>query len=198
MRHAITTGFFLIQPAPLPERLIGSDPEFYLRAKIGAWSKGGTHAFDEEALAEYIRCFNNPDCIAASCEDYRAAATIDLHHDAADGANRLETPVLALWGAEGVVGHLYDVMDVWRATRKWLMVLPCRVGIFCRRKSRRGPHPRWRISSPETCAVGSEGSSLTAVPIRTVNAGQQLVIPRVSLPPPGARRETGNTLAPAA
>ena len=119
--------FFLVQPAPLPERLIGSDPEFYLRAKIGAWSKDGAHAFDEEALAEYIRCFRNPDCIAASCEDYRAAATIDLHHDAADGANRLETPVLALWGAEGVVGHLYDVMDVWSGYAELVdgLALPC-------------------------------------------------------------------------
>ena len=106
--------FFLIQPAPLPERLIGADPDFYLRTKIGAWSRAGSSAFSSEALAEYLRCFRDPDCIAATCEDYRAAATIDLEHDTTDGRARLTTPVLALWGARGVIGELYDVIAIWQ------------------------------------------------------------------------------------
>ncbi len=106
--------FFLIQPAPLPERLIGADPDFYLRTKIGAWSRTGSDAFSSEALAEYLRCFRSPDCIAATCEDYRAAATIDLEHDTMDGGTRLTMPVLALWGARGVIGELYDVITIWR------------------------------------------------------------------------------------
>ena len=122
--------FFLIQPAPLPERLIGADPEFYLRAKIGAWSKGNTHAFSEAALAEYIRCFKNPECISATCEDYRAAATIDLRHDSADAAKRLETPVLALWGAKGVVGELYDVVAVWQRYAERAEGFPLSCGHF--------------------------------------------------------------------
>ncbi|MCR9086498.1 MAG: alpha/beta hydrolase [Rhodobacteraceae bacterium] len=106
--------FFLIQPAPLPERLIGADPEFYLRQKIAAWNRTGMEVFAPEALAEYIRCFCDPDAIAASCEDYRAAATIDLDHDAADAEARISAPLLALWGERGLVGQLYDVLETWR------------------------------------------------------------------------------------
>jgi haloacetate dehalogenase len=106
--------FFLIQPAPLPERLIGADPDFYLRAKLLAWSKGNAGAFDDAAFAEYARCFRDPACIAATCEDYRAAASIDLEHDAADGEKRIEAPLLVLWGGKGLVGKLYDVPATWR------------------------------------------------------------------------------------
>jgi haloacetate dehalogenase len=106
--------FFLIQPAPLPEKLIGADPEFYLRSKLDAWSKGNSPVFTTEAVAEYVRCFSNPACIAATCEDYRAAASIDLVHDEADKQNKLRMPVLALWGNKGLVGRLYDVTGAWR------------------------------------------------------------------------------------
>ena len=118
--------FFLIQPAPLPERLIGADPEFYLRSKLGAWSARDSDVFDAQALSEYIRCFRSAECISATCEDYRAAATIDLVHDAAD-AGRLDIPVLALWGEQGVVGALYEVLDVWKgyANRVEGFALPC-------------------------------------------------------------------------
>src|SRR5437867_13144896 len=75
--------FFLIQPYDLPERLIGADPRYYLRTKLAAWSSGLQH-FDAAALAEYERCFCDPETIHATCEDYRAAATIDLEHDAVD------------------------------------------------------------------------------------------------------------------
>lgn len=105
--------FFLIQPAPLPERLIGSDPDFYLLSKLGAWGRSGMSVFCPEALAEYLDAFRNPACISATCEDYRAAATIDLDHDAADARRRLEAPLLALWGTKGLVGRLYDVRAVW-------------------------------------------------------------------------------------
>ena len=75
--------FFLIQGNDLPETLIGHDPAYYLRAKLRQWA-GDLHAFDPRALNEYTRCFSNPACIHASCEDYRAAASIDLEHDEAD------------------------------------------------------------------------------------------------------------------
>ncbi len=106
--------FFLIQPAPLPERLIGADPDFYLQQKLGAWGRSGPHVFSPEALAEYLASFRDPACIAATCEDYRAAATIDLDHDAADSDSRIAAPLLALWGGDGVVGRLYDVLATWR------------------------------------------------------------------------------------
>ena len=114
---AFATGyyhwFFLIQPAPLPERLIGADPEFYLRRKLAAWDRG-PDTFAPEAFAEYLRCFGDPASIAATCEDYRAAATIDLEHDVADAGRTVAAPLLALWGEHGLVGRSYDVLATWR------------------------------------------------------------------------------------
>jgi haloacetate dehalogenase len=105
--------FFLIQPGDLPERLIGADPEFFLRRCLKAWSRV-EGAFGEEAMAEYIRCFSRPEVIHATCEDYRAAAGIDLEHDAADRDRRIRCPLLVLWGGLGFVGRRFDVLALWR------------------------------------------------------------------------------------
>ena len=106
--------FFLIQPAPLPERMIAADPAYFLREKMGSGS-AGLEPFVPAAWAEYERCFT-PQAIHASCEDYRAAASIDLDHDRADrDANRkVRAPLLALWGAHGVVEKCFRTMDEWR------------------------------------------------------------------------------------
>lgn len=107
--------FFLIQPAPFPERLIGHDGAYYVRSLLA-----GRHArlapFAPEALAEYERCASDPATIHGFCEDYRAAASVDLEHDRADRAAgvHLAMPLLALWGAHGWVGHGYDVLSEWR------------------------------------------------------------------------------------
>lgn len=106
--------FFLIQPAPLPERLIGANPDFYLRSKLAAWSRSGIDMFSADAIQEYSKAFRDPACISATCEDYRAAATIDLEHDSADQHRLIEAPLLALWGTKGVVGKLYDVILTWQ------------------------------------------------------------------------------------
>lgn len=106
--------FFLIQQAPLPETLIGKDPGYYLRSKLKAWSRSDFSVYDKTALNEYIKGFDES-AIHASCEDYRAAATIDLQHDKADMAVKLKMPLLALWGANGFVGSNYDVREVWRS-----------------------------------------------------------------------------------
>jgi haloacetate dehalogenase len=118
--------FFLIQPAPLPERMIEADPEFFLRSHLKSQSR--TPGVPSEALIqEYLRCYRIPGTIHAICEDYRAAATIDLEHDAEDTALRIEVPLLALWGAKGVVGEQYDVLDTWRekALEAQGHALPC-------------------------------------------------------------------------
>jgi haloacetate dehalogenase len=106
--------FFLIQPFDLPEKLIGADPLYYLHRKLGGWGTGMTH-FDPGAMAEYERCFSDPATIHASCEDYRAAASIDLAHDEADQHLRVECPLLVLWGEKGVVHRLFQPLDDWRA-----------------------------------------------------------------------------------
>jgi haloacetate dehalogenase len=106
--------YFLIQPFDLPERLIGSDPVYYLRRKLAGWGSAGLSIFDPRALAEYERCFSDPATIHASCEDYRAAADIDLEHDASDAQARVTCPLLVLWGEKGVVNRLFDPIADWR------------------------------------------------------------------------------------
>lgn len=105
--------FFLIQPADLPETMIGANPEYYLREKLKRWS-ADVSAFAPEVVAEYIRCFSDPATIRATCEDYRAAATIDLVHDQADLDRKITCPLLVLWGAKGFIQRKYDVLAVWR------------------------------------------------------------------------------------
>ncbi|MFN3459783.1 MAG: alpha/beta fold hydrolase [Oceanibaculum sp.] len=105
--------FFLIQPYDLPERLIGSDPAYYLDRMTGRWGRDES-ALTPEAMAEYRRCFSDPATIHASCEDYRAAATIDLEHDEADMHRKLSCRLLVLWGDRGFVGRHYDVLESWR------------------------------------------------------------------------------------
>jgi haloacetate dehalogenase len=112
---------FLAQPAPLPEKMIGADPDFYLDWTLGAWGTG-LDTYDPEALAEYRRCFEEPLTIHAMCEDYRAAATIDLDHDAADLEARITCPLLVGWGTEGLMAKRYDFVAEW--SRKALDVSP--------------------------------------------------------------------------
>lgn len=104
--------FFLAAGNGIPERLIGGDPEYWIRARMTARHRGGT-AFDPAAMDEYVRCFADPAAIHASCEDYRAAATIDLVHDDESFGRPLTCPVLVLWGESSFVGSTYDVLDAW-------------------------------------------------------------------------------------
>jgi haloacetate dehalogenase len=109
--------FHLIQPAPLPERMIGGDPLGYLRHKLGGWGANGHAYIEPEALAEYQRCFPDPAAIHATCEDYRASAGIDLEHDRASRAagEKIACDVHLLWGERGVVHRLFDPMALWQA-----------------------------------------------------------------------------------
>ena len=106
--------FHLIQPSPLPETMIGGDPMFYLHWTLGGWGARGLDYLEPQALASYERCFADPAAIHAMCEDYRAAASIDLVHDAADAGRKVECPLLILWGTRGVVGQLYCPLEVWQ------------------------------------------------------------------------------------
>lgn len=107
--------FFLIQPAPLPERLIEADPAAYVRDVMGRRS-AGLAPFDPRALAEYVRCLGLPGAAHGVCEDYRAAAGIDLVHDRADrdAGRRLAVPLLALWGEQGVVHQCFEPLKEWQ------------------------------------------------------------------------------------
>ena len=119
--------FFLIQPFDLPERLIGADPVYYLHRKLGGWGTGLTH-FDPRALAEYERCFSNPATIHATCEDYRASASIDLVHDADE--TMIECPLLVLWGERGVVHRFFKPLEDWRSVAREVRGRPLAAGHY--------------------------------------------------------------------
>ena len=94
--------FLFIQPAPFPENVITND--------LGRWIGRGS----SDASAEYLRVYKDPAAVHAMCEDYRAAATIDMKHDEADLDKKISCPLLVLWGLKGVVGRLYDPLAIWR------------------------------------------------------------------------------------
>ena len=104
--------FFLIQPDNLPETLIGANPRYYLEEKLKRWSAKGA-VFDKEAIDEYVRCFDK-DSIHSTCEDYRAAASIDMIDDEQDRNRKIDMPLLVLWGKKGFVNRTYEVLNVWK------------------------------------------------------------------------------------
>jgi haloacetate dehalogenase len=104
--------FFLIQPDGLPEHMIGQDPTWWLNETLRRWAAPGFQ-FDPAALAAYERAFDDAPTIHAQCEDYRAAATIDLVHDAEDAAARIACPLMVLWGERGAMHRIYDVLGTW-------------------------------------------------------------------------------------
>ena len=109
--------FHLIQPAPLPELMIGGNARAYLHAKLGGWGSAGLGHIEPEALAEYERCFCRAESIHTACEDYRASAGIDLAHDRESRARgeKIACDTLVLWGAHGVVQRLFDPLALWQA-----------------------------------------------------------------------------------
>lgn len=110
--------FFLIQPHPIPETLIGANPEFWLRNHMGRHA--GTRIFDAQSWAEYLAGANNPESMHAMCEDYRAAASIDLTHDRADreAGKILAMPLRVLWGEHGLVAKCFSPIEDWKKVAK--------------------------------------------------------------------------------
>lgn len=109
--------FHMIQPAPLPEAMIGGNPKAYLHAKLGGWGAAGLAHIEPAALAAYEDAFCRPEAIHTACEDYRASAGIDLVHDRESrlGEQRILCDTLVLWGNKGVVNRLFRPLDLWQA-----------------------------------------------------------------------------------
>jgi len=105
--------FFLIQKPPLPEMLLAGHVPGYILGRIGR-GQGGLKHFSKQAQREYIRCFRDPRTIHATCEDYRAAASIDLEHDRKDLKQKLRMPVMVLWGRQGVIERMFRPLRDWR------------------------------------------------------------------------------------
>jgi haloacetate dehalogenase len=121
--------FFLIQPRGFPERLIGAEAEFFLRHQLGALLRDPAK-LEPEAFAEYLRCFRNPETIRATCDEYRAGASIDLEHDRAERGRKLAMPLLVLWGERSSQGSGFDVLGVWREHAKNVRGQPVASGHF--------------------------------------------------------------------
>lgn len=111
--HAYWHWYWLTLDAPFPETLIGADPDFYLIKKCSGMGSKGMDHFVAQALDEYLTCFRDPDAIRGACEDYRAAASIDIAHDDAE-TGKVTRPLLALWGADGVIEAHFDCLSLWR------------------------------------------------------------------------------------
>ena len=93
--------------------MINAVPEVYLKAHLDEQSKTAD-AVTAEAFAEHLRCYRDPACVHAVCEDYRAAVSIDMKDMHADHGRKVSQPLLALWGAKGTVGKLFDVIPLWK------------------------------------------------------------------------------------
>ncbi len=123
----------LAQPEPLPERLLGADPDFYLKSKLASWLKSKDLAtFDPRALAHYLAAFRDPLRIHAMCEDYRAGAYADFEHDKADreAGNKITVPMLALWGDSGIAQSAATPLDTWKTWATDVRGLPVDSGHF--------------------------------------------------------------------
>jgi haloacetate dehalogenase len=104
--------FFLTQERDFPETLLSANPEAFLRYEFGALIDNGCIA--PEAWHEYLRVLSNPAAMHAMCEDYRAGASIDLEHDAADAGRHVRRPLMVLWGDQNPIWRRFDMLEVWR------------------------------------------------------------------------------------
>jgi len=121
--------FHLIQPAPIPEQMIGGSPITYLHSKLGGWGTGGLAHLEKEALTAYEAAFT-PTVITQICDDYRASAGIDLEHDRASREQgvKIQCDTLVLWGSHGVVHRFFDPLKLWQAQCTGVVdgqALPC-------------------------------------------------------------------------
>lgn len=122
--------FFLAQPAPFPETMIGMDPDFFFESCLTGWGAAQIEDFDPEALLHYAQSWRWPDAIAAMCNDYRAAIDVDLLHDGIDAHRKVTCPALVLWGAEGAMARHYDVPDTWADRLADMRAMPMPGGHF--------------------------------------------------------------------
>ena len=118
--------FFLIQKPPLPEQLLAGHVPQYILGRLGR-ARPGTNPFAPAAVREYVRAFRDPRCIHATCEDYRAAAGIDLEHDRKDRGKKIRMPVMVLWGKQGVIQRMFEPLRDWREVAAAVSgrALPC-------------------------------------------------------------------------
>jgi len=122
--------FFLAQPAPFPETLIGHAPDHYFESCLTGWDRSGLEAWDATALAAYRESWRRPETIRAMCHDYRAAIDIDIVDDAHDLHRQVQIPALVLYGRDGVMAREFDFAAVWQERLADMAVAPMPGGHF--------------------------------------------------------------------
>lgn len=105
--------YFLAQPEPFPETLIGRDPDYFFEHCLVGWGKVPLDAFDPTLLQAYRTAWRNPAFVHGSCSDYRATLTVDLAHDTADSSRKVACPSLVFWGTKGLMHELFDMEGEW-------------------------------------------------------------------------------------
>ncbi|ABG32357.1 alpha/beta hydrolase [Roseobacter denitrificans] len=122
--------FFLAQPAPFPETMIGHDPDAFFERCLLGFGAAQLSDFDADALEAYRAAWRNPETIRAMCADYRAALHVDFTHDSQDHGRRIDVPALVLFGAEGAMAQSYNVADTWREKLSQMKALAIPGGHF--------------------------------------------------------------------
>ncbi|MEL7388864.1 MAG: alpha/beta hydrolase [Pseudomonadota bacterium] len=122
--------FFLAQPQPFPERMIGADPDHYFESCLLGWGSARLEDFDADQLEAYRKAWRDPDTIRGMCNDYRAALACDFEDDAADLEEKITCPALILYGADGIMGRHYDLEKTWDAKCTNMTSLPISGGHF--------------------------------------------------------------------
>jgi haloacetate dehalogenase len=105
--------FYLAQPAPFPERMIGADPDFFFQTCLVGWGASRVEDFDPDQMAAYRAAWRDPEGVRGACNDYRATLIVDRANDRADLSRRIEAPALVLYGASGAMARLYDLPATW-------------------------------------------------------------------------------------
>ncbi|MDX2309328.1 MAG: alpha/beta hydrolase [Hyphomicrobium sp.] len=105
--------YFLAQPAPFPEHMIGRDPDTFFETCLTGWGKCALSDFAPDQLAAYRSAWRDPAYIHATCADYRAALAVDIFHDATDIDRKVPCPALAFWGTHGLMHQLFDMDAEW-------------------------------------------------------------------------------------
>jgi haloacetate dehalogenase len=122
--------FFMAQPDMLPEKILTENAEYLIKEKLKRWSSIGLNAFPKEVLSTYLDLACTPEAIHASCEDYRAAATIDLEHDRQSRDQKISCPLLALWAKNGLMDREFNVLKTWEKYASNVTGTPIESGHF--------------------------------------------------------------------
>ena len=110
--------FFLSQPYPVPETMIGKDPDSFYNSCLQGWGATTKSSFSKNQIIEYRNSWRNEDCIRAMCDDYRAAYHIDQYDEANDSQSPIKVRFAAVWGKDGIMAKTFDMRKIWKSEGK--------------------------------------------------------------------------------